>query len=255
MKNLVSIVTTLYNYKQYIADLIDSVLQQSYPNWELIIVDDASTDSSFEVIEPHLVDKRISYIRFDENKGYSVAKNEGVIKARGEYIVMVDADDMLTPNSIEDRRNALEKAPGSLWCHGGVLTLQADGSLSKESNLRRKNLRKKLSQEIDLDREYHHRLIHAQSVMVKRELHEKIGLYDELLRFSSDNEMWRRIIRFGHIPIYVDGFVAIYRVHDARMSRSKNKKKSIESVKKYIIAMVEQRFEEGITENNTRLLK
>jgi len=91
--------------------------------------------------------------------------------------------------------------------------------------------------------------------MVRPELHKKLGLYDEKLRFSADNEMWRRIIRFGYVPAHIDEFVAIYRVHPGRMSRSKYKKEHGRKVKGQIIKDVEQRFKEGINENNTKLWK
>ncbi len=253
--DLISVVTTLFNYKHYIPDLIKSVLKQSYSNWELIIIDDASLDNPYEVIQPYLKDGRIFYYRLNENSGYSVAKNEGIIRTKGDYIVMIDADDMLTPNSIEIRHKGLKQTPDKLWCHSGVLVRQADGSLSKNSHLRRKKLMKKLSQEMDLRKEYHHRLIHAQSVMVRREFHKRLGLYDETLRFSSDNEMWRRAIRFGFIPLFIDDIVSIYRAHDSRMSRSEYKKKRIKKTKKYIISIVEQRFNQGISVANTRILK
>ena len=74
------------NYKRYICDLLASVLNQTYENWELIIVDDASTDNPLEIIEPYAVnDDRIRYMRFAKNRGYSIAKNEGIIMAEGEY--------------------------------------------------------------------------------------------------------------------------------------------------------------------------
>ena len=124
----------------------------------------------------------------------------------------------------------------------------------ERSRVWKRNFRKKLvSQGWDLKKTYHHRLIHAQSVMVRSELHKIIGLYDETLRFSSDNEMWRRIIRFGHIPCHIEDFVAIYRVHPLRMAQSSYKKRLGPGVKKKIIADVEKRFQEGITPENTRI--
>ncbi len=255
MKHLISIVTTLYNYRDYIPDLIESVLKQTYSNWELIIMDDASKDDPFPVIEPYLEDSRIKYFRWRKNRGYSAAKNQAILYSKGEYIVMIDADDMLLKDSIEARYKVL-KDSNKLWVHGEALVLQADGSLSDRTTEIKKKRRKQMIKEgMDLTKEYHHRLIHAQSVMVKRELHKKVGLYDESLRFSSDNEMWRRIIALGYIPIHLDKIVAKYRVHDRRMSRSKYKKDRITKTKEYIIAIVEQRVLEGINENNTKLLK
>lgn len=256
---LISIVTTLYNYQQYIAQLIDSVLKQSYPCWELIIVDDSSTDGPEATITPYQVLKpnQIHYMKLPNNRGYAVAKNEGIVRTKGKYIVMIDADDMLTPDSLMLRRNALISNPEKLWVHGEVLVKdQGKKALSSRSVEWKRKFRKRLiDQGMDLTKEYHHRLIHSQSVMVRPELHKQYGLYDESLRFSADNEMWRRIIRFGCVPAHIEDFVAIYRVHSARMSRSKYKKDRIGRVKKKIIVDVEKRFSEGINEGNTRLWK
>ncbi|MHA2120014.1 MAG: glycosyltransferase [Promethearchaeota archaeon] len=251
MDSLISIVTTLYNYARYIGELLESVKNQSYKNWELIIVDDGSLDNPYEIISPYILKygTKIKYIRHSGNRGYAVAKNTGIKFSSGKYIVMIDADDILTTNSLRLRKEALDKEPDKLWIHGEVLVMDGVNSknLSRRSIDWKKNFRQRLiKQGLDLTKEYHHRLIHAQSVMVKPELHKKYGLYDETLRFSADNEMWRRVIRFKEIPVHIWDFVAIYRVHDARMSRSKYKKDRARKVKKRLIMDVERRFKEGI---------
>ncbi len=255
MSDLISIVTTLFNYKEYIADLIESVLKQTYTNWELIIMDDASKDNPYSIIQPYLKDGRIKYFKWCKNKGYSAAKNQAIIYSKGVYIVMIDSDDMLLKDSLEIRYNALKNSD-KLWVHGEALILQKDGTLSDRTTVVKKNYRKQLQKEgMDLTKTYHHRLIHAQSVMLKRELYKRVGLYDETLRFSSDNEMWRRIIALGYIPIHLEKFVSKYRVHDRRMSRSQYKKDRIKKTKEYIIQIVKTRVAEGINEINTKLLK
>ena len=261
MDDLVSIVTTLYNYQQYIGELIESVVAQSYKNWELIIIDDGSTDNPFQIIQKFgmIFDKgQVQYIRFPNNRGYAVAKNYGIthISPKSKYIVMIDADDKLTPDSIKLRKEALDKEPEKLWIHGEVLVMDGTNSkkLSHRSIIWKRNFRRQLIKKgMNFNVAYHHRLIHAQSVMVRPELHKRYGLYDESLRFSADNEMWRRIIRFGEIPVHIWDFVAIYRVHSLRMSRSKYKRQRISVVKKKIIIDVENRFRDGINSKNTKL--
>lgn len=254
--DLVSIVVTLYNYRHYIRDLIESVLNQTHTNWELIIVDDGSTDKPMKVIEPYLENKRIRYIRRKVNQGYSSAKNLGIIKAKGEYIVMIDADDMLTKSSLEIRQRALASHPHKLWCHGEVQVLDEKvHRLSDRSRNWKKRFREKLIREgWDLNKVYHTRLVHAQSVMVRKELHRKLGLYDEVLPFSADSEMWDRIIMFGYVPVYVEDYVAIYRVHSAQMHNSKYKKDRVPVILPYRLAATKRRFAEGINKKNTKLL-
>ncbi len=104
MINGVSVITTLYNYKKYIGDAINSFKRQDLGNIEMIIVDDASEDNPYEIIDKaKKSDSRIKYIRLDTNVGYSRAKNIGIKESQYETITMLDADDMLTDNSISMR--------------------------------------------------------------------------------------------------------------------------------------------------------
>lgn len=258
MQELISIVSTLYNYERYLRDLIDSCKAQTWDNWELIIVDDGSTDNPLPTITECADGWKggtIRYIPLSRNFGYSYAKNIGIDESRGEYIVMIDADDMLIPDSLKHRYEVLQNTD-KLWVHGNVLQRTEDGKyhvsdMNKRTLLRRELLR----QGKDLNTYYHHRLIHAQGVMVRREFHRRLGLYDASLRFSSDNEMFRRAIRFGILPEYTGRVVAVYRCHTHRMSKSPDKKKQIKQVKQYILDVVEKRFKEGINETNTWVLQ
>lgn len=251
----VSVVSTLYNYRHYVVDMIDSVLSQDFTNWELIIVDDGSQDDPYEVIKPYVKsDSRVRYIRLKENGGYSAAKNEGIIKARGKYLVMLDADDMLVPGSIRVRFDALELNPDVWWCHGNANVLRA-GKESNESRGTRLKRRKQFIKEgKDLTTWYCSSLIHAQTVMLRRDLHKYVGLYDEHLPFSSDTEMWQRIIGLGYIPMHVNEWVCLYRVHTQQMHRSKDKKRRLAKYKAYRLASTQRRINEGVNEFNTRLL-
>ena len=99
-KPKVSIIIPNYNYAKYLRKCIDSVLNQTYANIELIIVDDGSTDNSREVIESY-VDHRIIKI-YQENQGVSVARNNGIQIANGSYLAFLDSDDYWSPNKIEE---------------------------------------------------------------------------------------------------------------------------------------------------------
>jgi len=251
---LVSIITTAYNYERYLGDLVRSIVAQDYENWEWIVVDDCSDDNPGKILNQHR-DTRIQYIRLGENMGYSYAKNVGIRASKGTYIVMIDADDMLVPESLSLRLRTLRLHPNKLWIHAKALKCDRNGILKSKcidsNNKKRKECKKK---GVNLAIQYDHRLVHAQTVMVRRRFHTVLGLYDETLRFSSDNEMWRRAIRFGYIPSYIPHPVSIYRIHNKRMSRSSYKKKRVAKTKIYIKAVVEKRFKEGINSNNTMLL-
>ena len=107
--NLVSIITPCYNGEKYIAETIDSVLQQTYPNFEMIIVDDGSNDNSVELVHRYQQkDKRIKLIT-QENAGSASARNKGIRHAEGRYIALLDADDIWLPTFLEKQIDFMRK--------------------------------------------------------------------------------------------------------------------------------------------------
>lgn len=98
---LVSIIMPSYNTASYIAKTINSVLNQTYENWELIIVDDCSTDNTDEVIAPYLSDSRIKLFKNEVNSGAAVSRNRALREAQGHWIAFLDSDDLWMPNKLE----------------------------------------------------------------------------------------------------------------------------------------------------------
>jgi len=99
---LISIITPLYNAENFIAETILSIQNQTYSNWEVLIIDDLSTDFSLQVLEKlELADSRIHIIRNDVNKGAAVCRNQGTELAKGEYIAFLDADDLWHSEKLE----------------------------------------------------------------------------------------------------------------------------------------------------------
>ena len=101
MSDLVSIIMPSYNTAKYILESIESVLKQTYTNWELIIVDDCSTDNTDEVIATFLCDDRIRYIKNEKNSGAAVSRNRALAEAKGKYIAFLDSDDLWEPEKLE----------------------------------------------------------------------------------------------------------------------------------------------------------
>lgn len=118
MSPLVSIIMPAYNVAPYIKDAINSILDQDYTNWELIVIDNASTDETPKIIDA-LNDKRIIK-GFEEKKGLSRARNAGLKLIRGEYVCFLDADDKLPPNSISARINYLLSHPNISFVDGAT---------------------------------------------------------------------------------------------------------------------------------------
>lgn len=103
---LVSIITANYNCEKFIDDTVNSVLSQTYKNWEMIIVDDVSTDKSIEIIQKYVEkDRRIKLIQLEENSGAAVARNRAIEEASGRFIAFLDSDDLWTSNKLEKQLN------------------------------------------------------------------------------------------------------------------------------------------------------
>lgn len=101
MARLVSIIMPSYNTAGFIAESIQSVLEQSYKNWELLIVDDCSTDNTDEVVSLYLVDERIKYLKNEKNSGAAVSRNRALREAKGKWIAFLDSDDLWEPDKLE----------------------------------------------------------------------------------------------------------------------------------------------------------
>jgi len=110
---MVSVLMPVYNEAQYVADAVESILGQTYRNFELIVIDDASEDETVSIIKRYQ-DRRVTLIRMVENKGKSVCLNWGLAMARGRYILEMDGDDWLEPEALEVLVGEGERLPGKI---------------------------------------------------------------------------------------------------------------------------------------------
>jgi teichuronic acid biosynthesis len=108
MDELVSIIMPSYNTAEYIAETIQSVLSQTYKNWELIIVDDCSTDNTDAIVKPFLVDERIRYLKNEQNSGAALSRNRALREAKGRWIAFLDSDDLWMPEKLEKQISFME---------------------------------------------------------------------------------------------------------------------------------------------------
>ena len=109
MNELVSIITPSYNTAEYIGKTIESAQNQTYRNWEMIIVDDCSTDNTDEIVAGYLADERIRYIKNDCNSGAAVSRNRALKEARGKWIAFLDSDDLWHPQKLEKQIRFMDR--------------------------------------------------------------------------------------------------------------------------------------------------
>lgn len=108
--NLVSVILPTYNRAKYIVDAIESVLNQTYPDIELIIVDDGSTDDTRQVVAPFLADRRVRYVE-QKNAGAASARNRGIRMSAGRFVAFIDSDDIWEKNKLEIQLSVLKQQP------------------------------------------------------------------------------------------------------------------------------------------------
>lgn len=108
MSGLVSIIMPSYNTASYIEESIKSILNQTYKEWELLIVDDCSTDNTEEIIKPYLHDKRIRFFKNENNSGAAISRNKALREARGKWIAFLDSDDLWMPDKLNKQISFME---------------------------------------------------------------------------------------------------------------------------------------------------
>ena len=127
MAGLVSIIMPSYNTAEFISESIQSVLAQSYTDWELIIVDDCSTDNTDEVVRPYLSDERIKYLKNEKNSGAAVSRNRALREAKGKWIAFLDSDDLWMPDKLSKQIYFMEE-------HGYSFTYTNYAEIDTEDN-------------------------------------------------------------------------------------------------------------------------
>ncbi len=245
MDKLVSIVITHYNYLKYIDECVESCLNQTYKNIEVIVVDDGSDMpmKGTKTFSPNTLytSSVINVIFHYENKGYAAAKNTGIRAAKGNFICMIDADDKLTSNSIELRMNEFEKNPSlSLVCGLGMRWYGGD-------DIRGYNNKTHL---------------HAQGKLYRKSVYKEHGLYYEGLRSMADKEYVYRLGIHPESPLppliqykRLKKPVALYRKHDEAMHKvRRTTPKYNAEIKKTFKKRIKQLQREGITKENTDFL-
>jgi glycosyltransferase involved in cell wall biosynthesis len=182
--DLVSVIIPNYNHAQYLSDAIQSVLNQTYHNFEIIVVDDGSTDNSREVIGRF--GNQVRAI-FQQNQGLSAARNTGIRVARGAYIGVLDADDMYEPNFMMILVSLLQNHPEADGIYCGYQFVDHLNNPLPQIEAR----------SIPSDRLYQDlvdgNFLVPESMFVRRHCYETIGLFDESLRALEDVDMWLRI--------------------------------------------------------------
>lgn len=179
-----SVVMPVYNREKYVAKAVDSVLSQSYQDFELIIIDDGSTDSTGDVIRSYS-DERIKYLR-QNNAGPSSARNNGIKNSGGKYIAFLDSDDWWLKDKLKKVREAVEENPDTKIFH----TLERWFRGGKHLNQKKRHRPPSgyfFSRALELC------CVSLSTAVVKKDIFDEHGLFDETYPACEDYEFWLRV--------------------------------------------------------------
>lgn len=211
----ISIVITCYNYGEYISQCLQSIVEQTFTDFEAIIVNDGSTDDSEGKIKPFLEDKRFKYIK-QENAGQANAKNTGIKNSTCEVIAFLDADDIWEPTKLEKQIKLFrEPIVGVVYSRAKYIDANSNplDFVLQGRYLQPRSGR--VTKWLIFDN-----FVPFSSSVVRRECFEKVGLFDESLKMGIDWDLWLRISVHYDFD-YVDEPLLIYRIgHAGQMSKN-----------------------------------
>lgn len=201
-----SIIMPVYNGAKFINGAIQSILEQTYQDWELIIVNDGSTDETPKILEKYADNKKIQILT-QENGGVSVARNNGVAKAKGSHIALLDADDLWHKNHLEVLNNMIEKYPSAGLYGTFAVTELANGKLLTECSYF-KGREETVFLE-DFFAEYHKdksvKLFAASTTCISKEAFAKAGGFPVGCRIGEDLELSLRVA--AYFPVALTGTI------------------------------------------------
>ncbi len=214
-KALVSIVMPAYNCEKYVVEAINSILAQTYRNWELLVLDDGSKDNTLQIIEEFSQkDSRIKALPNGKNIGVSATRNRGIELASGEWIAFLDSDDMWKPEKLEKQFEIVEKEAAEFLFTGSSY-INEEGEAYKEIF--------EVPEKITYKKLRNQNVISCSSVLVKKKYFEHIKMEKD--EMHEDYAVWLRILKTGVTAFGVNEPLLIYRI--SRNSKSGNKMKTV----------------------------
>ena len=188
---MISIIMPVYNESKYLGASIQGIIKQTYKDWELIIVDDCSTDNSVEIIQGYRLrypQENIRLIRKNENGGHTKSLNIALKNIKGDYIAMQDADDISYPERLQKQIKVLRSGDIGLVSTYGI-AINKDGNRVRDwyNDVAQRKPAKEIKKAIKNDC-----WILGPSMMWTKEVFNKIGYFDEKLYFGNDVNYWIR---------------------------------------------------------------
>lgn len=238
----VSVIIPTCNRARYLVDAIDSVLNQTYQDFDLIIVDDGSTDDTREAVKKY-AGLKVRYF-YKENSGISSTRNFGIKKAESEFIAFLDSDDMWYPDKLFLQVEYLNKNSHIYLCNTDVEFINGEKQTLGYSNRRQKH-------PVDgmiFKYVFKHHGVVMSSIVIRRKVFEKIGMFDENLPIGEDTDLFLRIARSFGIGLIAQPLMK-RRIHNMNISKDVN----THSYRLRVIKKILEQ-EEKFTKENKKLI-
>lgn len=224
----VSVIIPAYNAASYTIEAIESVLNQTFKDFEIIVVDDGSTDNTKKLLQPYIDCCKIDYI-YKENGGASSARNMGIKASKGQYIACLDCDDLWMPDKLKICMEFLDKNPEVGLVYTRAFFIDVHGNIVRISG-------GCCYSGMVFEKLIGNNFIINSTPIVKKECFAKVGLFDESIFYPADWDMWLRISE--HYPVaYIDTILTKYRIREGNYYE-----KNIELAKLEILKVLEKTF-------------
>lgn len=223
---MVSIVIPLYNSEKFIDATLESCLNQTYKNIEIIVVDDCSSDKSVEIVKKKMAgEKRIQLLMNEKNSGFIKSMNRGIKASKGEYIIGLGNDDILEPTHVEIMRSYFEKDDISFaYCKSNYI----DENGNKIGESRTLDI---ATYDFLLTKQ---NIINSCGLMMSREKLKAAGLYPEFDDFPNYGEWYLWILMLKEAEaIFVENVKSNYRIHSANLTKTFLNPDKLKGTKKY----------------------
>lgn len=205
-----------YNRAHFITQAVDSVLSQTFTDWELLILDDCSTDNTEQLLQPYLTDNRIRYIKNEYNLGITKNRNKALSLSQGEYIAVLDSDDYWINNTkLEKQVSFLNKNPDHVLVGTNTIVVDEKGKVIQKIRYPSNNF---IIKKLLLLKNF---FCHS-SVMYRKQEIINLGSYDESLPIWEDYDLWLKIgTQYKFTNLYLD--TTAYRKHNTQSNSEKIK--------------------------------
>jgi glycosyltransferase involved in cell wall biosynthesis len=214
---LLSVTVLNCNYAHYLPQCLDSILRQTFTDFELLLINDRSTDNSLEVIQPYLADPRVMLIDHEQNRGYIASLIEGSDRSRGKYLTVISADDFcVSDRAFASLVGLLEANPDAAWAHSAFGIYDTDGEfvgLARHHDLEYVRPGAEEYSDLLMRQSY---VLHS-GTLIRASAYQALGGYDRTTRYACDTKMWLMLCNCG-LAAYCPDELFAYRKHAANMS-------------------------------------